>query len=256
LKVQVGTVIYRKGAYILDKYLTNQKSIQEHFPDSELVIASAEKDFIHDLEHLLKQKEIRSRIITYEVVKPDYARDRIWNITCGREAIRRDILSRHDTELLLFLDADMTYDPRIIEIMYREIQGHKVIFSGVPRKDFGIGMAGAGCLMLTRDILKRINFRCYEFQNSEIISEDNVLEMDLFQRRIRIKKGLFVAMDHYLNSVEYIHLDPGKIGLLRKMVNNGFIRYCLIRFSITLHCDVPSKLRNILHRFTTQKKHE
>lgn len=52
--------------------------------------------------------------------------------------------------------------------------------------------------MLTREILRKIKFRCCEFKNGEVISEDQVLDMDLFRCHARVKKGIFVSVRHYL----------------------------------------------------------
>ncbi len=43
--VAVGTVIYRAGAYILDRYLDNQREIQSRYSASELILATNEHDF-------------------------------------------------------------------------------------------------------------------------------------------------------------------------------------------------------------------
>ena len=53
LDVLVGTPIYREGAYILEKFLANQKEIQQRYPPSELVLATVEHDFAEELEKTL-----------------------------------------------------------------------------------------------------------------------------------------------------------------------------------------------------------
>lgn len=109
VNVVVGTPIYRQGAFILDKFLSNQKEVQQNYPSSELVLATVEEDFIEELERLLGSYGLRGKVILYKTVKPDYARSWIWNVACGREAIRHYTLLQTKASYLLFLDADMTY---------------------------------------------------------------------------------------------------------------------------------------------------
>ncbi len=248
-KVIIGTPIYRRGTYIIDKFLSNQKEIQQNYPSSELVLATCENDLIKELESLLSFCRLKGRVLLYETVKPDYARSRRWNIVCGRGAMRQYILSQTQARYLLFLDADMTFDPSVIEIMEREIRGYDVVFSGYPLRDYGTGLAGFGCLMLTRSILEKLEFRCYEFKNDEEISGDEVLEMDLFRLSSRIKKGFFLSLSHYKSENEATHITPQPVGALRRITNSPFVRYVLIRASIMIQYNIPWKLKVLLNKF-------
>ena len=249
VNVVVGTPIYRQGAYIIDKFLSNQKEIQQNYPSSELVLATNEDDFSNELNSLLSFWEVGGEVILYETVKPDYVRSKAWNIACGREAIRQYILSQTEARYLLFLDADITCDPLVIKIMEKEMQGYDVAFSGCPLWDYGIGLAGAGCMILTRSILKKVKFRCYEFKNGEVISEDSVLEMDSFRLGRRIKKGFFLSLSHYRSANEARHITPQPVGALRRIANCAFVRYVLIRASIMIQHNIPWKLKVLLYRF-------
>jgi hypothetical protein len=160
VKVVIGTPIHRQGAYVLNKFLSNQQQIQQSYPSSRLVLATCEHDFIEELEGFVNFWKLRGTIVPYEVVRPDYARSNIWNITCGREAIRKYTLSRTEARFLLFLDADMTVEPSVIEKMEKEIQGYDVVFSGYSLHRYGIGLAGAGCVMLTRSVLDPLKWIC------------------------------------------------------------------------------------------------
>jgi hypothetical protein len=242
MNILIGTLIYRQGSYVVNKYLDNQRAIQQKYPQSTLVLATAENDYCTELRRLIEQWGLRGQVLSYVVTRPEYARSSIWNITCGREAIRRYVLSQTRADGLLFLDADMTFDPDIISIMLRELKDYQVIFNGSPRKHFDIGLTGAGCLLIKRPTLEKIRFSCYEFRNGDIIQEDAVLEMDLFQLGIRLRKGFFVASDHYFNALEGRHMEPQKVGLIRQFINNSFIRYCLIKLSLIVHYNIPSRL--------------
>jgi hypothetical protein len=253
LNVVIGTPVNRNGAYILDKFLDNQQQIQRNYPSSEIVFATDESDFAEELKALLKSWGLIGEVLLYETTKPQYARSRLWNIAYGREAIRKLVLSRADARYLLFLDADMTFDPSVVTIMESEIQNHDAVFSGYPLRRYGIGLAGCGCVMLTRSILEKLRFRCYEFKSGEVIFEDNLLEMDLFRSGGRIKKGFFIHITHYENSTEGKHIEPQRLGLWRKITNNNFIRYMLIKISIAARYNIPWHLKMLLSELTASR---
>lgn len=255
INVVVGTPIYRRGAYIIDKFLSNQKEIQQNYPSSELILATCEWDFIEELASLLNLWQLRGRVLSYKIVKPDFARSRVWNIAAGRAAIQKYMLSQGTTEYLLFLDADMTFDSSVIKIMEREIQGYDVVFSGTPLRYCGIGLAGWGFMMLTKGMLEKLQFRFYEFKNGEVIPGDQVLELDLFQLGSRVKKGFFVATSHYQSENEVKYIIPQPVGVLRRIANSLLVRYVLIKVSIIAQYNLPWKLKILLNRFlgTVQK---
>jgi len=129
--------------------------------------------------------------------------------------------------------------------------GYDVVFSGTPLRGYGTGLAGAGCAMLTRSILERFKFRCYEFKNGEVMFEDNILEMDLFRLGSRVKKGFFLSLSHYISAAEVKHIAPQPVGILRKIVNCPFVRYWLIRASIIIQRNIPWKLKALLSRLSS-----
>jgi hypothetical protein len=246
--VIIGTTVHREGAYVLDKFLANQKQIQQNDPLSSLVLATCEHDFVKQLEDLLDSLELRGTVLFYEVIRPEYARNRVWNIACGREAIRRYTLSKTDASYLLFLDSDMTFDPLIIDKMKKEIDGFDVVFSGYPLKRYGVGLAGFGCVLLSRSTLEKVDIRCYEFKNGEVIFEDNVLEMDLFRLGIRVKKGFFLSVEHYIDAEKTRTMIPQSVSVFLKISNWSFFRYVLIRTSMMLQCNIPWKFKVFLDK--------
>jgi len=246
MNVVIGTPIHREGAFVIDKFLSNQKQIQQSYPLSELILGTSEYPFINELESLVRFWNLKGTVLPYDIVKPEHARSNIWNIACGREAIREYTLSQTEAGYLLFLDADMIFESTVIEIMENEIQGYDVVFSGYPGQRYGLGLAGNGCVMLTRSILEKIKFRCYEFKNGQVIFEDNLLEMDLFQLRGRIKKGFFLTIHHYEEATKARHITPRPVGILRKITNFAFVRYVLIKASIMIQYNIPWKLKVLL----------
>jgi hypothetical protein len=247
LDVVIGAPISRQASYLIDKFLSNQKEIQRAYPSSQLVLAASEHDFIADLEIRL-DSSLRAKVIHYEVAKPDHARSHIWDIACGREALRRYTLAHTEARYLLFLDADMVFDPSVVATLEREIQGHDAVFSGYHLRNHGLGLAGNGCVMLNRSTLEDLEFRCCEFRNGEVIFEDNVLELDLFRLRRRVRKGFFVPITHHRNPGEASHITPQPLGLPRRIANLAPVRYALIRASIALHYNIPWKLKVLLSR--------
>ena len=247
--VVVGTPICRRGANIIDKFLANQKEIQQNYPSSELVLATEESDFIEELEKRLSFYELRGRVILFEVIKPDYARSRLWNIACGREAIRQYVLFQTAVRYLLSLDADLTCDPSIIKILEGEIQGYDVAISGqAVRVGPGTSLGPVSCSMLTRSTLGKIRFRCYEFNNGEFLDDGIALEMDLFKLRLRIRKGFFLSICHYRNENDAACIDPHPLGLLRRITDSLPMRYVLHRTSIMARYDIPKRIKFLPYR--------
>ncbi|MFC2039360.1 glycosyltransferase family A protein, partial [Chloroflexota bacterium] len=252
--VIVGTPIHRAGACILDKFLANQKEIQQNHPSSELVLATIEDNFAEELEKLLSLHSLRGQILRYETAKPDYARSRVWNIAYGREAIRQYTLLQTEARYLLFLDADMTFEPAVIEIMERQIQGYDAVFSGYPLRHFGIALAGTGCCMLPKSILEAVEFRCLEFKNGVIMSEDVMLELDLIRSGKRIKKGFLLNISHYKSEEQIKSISPRPVGPYRRITHSAFVRYALIRATMALKRDIEGWLNRLAHRLLRTTK--
>ena len=243
----VGTPICRRTSFILDKFLPNQQEIQQAYPSCSLVMATDEPDFVAELEKQVKLHHLKGEVIGYETVKPDYARSRVWSIASGREALRRYALSR-EAEYLLFLDSDMTYEPSVISIMKAKIQGFGVASSGYRLSRWSSWGFGGGCLMINRETLNKIAFRCYEFKNGQVIAEDQVLDMDLFSCHARVKKGIFVSVTHYPSRDEYFTIRPQPVGWFQTVANKLLVRYMLIRMSILAKYNIPLKLHVLLYR--------
>ena len=248
VSVAVAVPVYRGGAYVLERFLANQKEVQQRYPSSELVFATAEGDFVPELEALIVSWGLRGRVLHYEVVKPGPARSRVWNIACGREALRRYMLEHTDADYMLCLDADMTYDPGVIGILEHQIQGWDAVFSGYYQRGFGIALAGGGCCMLTRAVLADIGFRCVEFPNGVVMNEDRLLEFDLIGSGKRVRKGFFLSICHYEDDQSYKHIAPRPMGLYRRVTHARPVRYGLTRASMATRYDIAAGLHGLMHR--------
>ena len=247
--VIIAAPIYREGAYIIDKFLSNQKEIQTKYPLSELILATREQDFTIELQKLIDYWGVKGKVILYETVKPDHACHSTWNSACGREAIRQCVLSHPKASHLLFIDADMTCDPKVIDIMKKEAEGYDVVASGYPGRVYGMITGGLGCMFISRNALEKIRFRCYEFGKRRVLDEGDVLEMDLFSMRLKFKRGFFLAIDHYSHDGSARHIEPHSVSLSSKMSNHLFVRFILIKASIILRCNIPGSLQRLLSRF-------
>jgi len=93
-----------------------------------------------------------------------------------------------------------------------------------------------------------LTFRCREFKNGDVLSEDELLDFDLFRLGCRIKKGIFVAIQHYKNSIESNEIHPQKVRGFKSLSHNLFIRYCLIGTSLIVHCNIPLRMKFGLNR--------
>lgn len=239
--VIVGTPLCRRTAFVLDKFLSNQQEIQKACPGCSLILATEEPDFVAELKEQIARYNLRGEVIAFEVVKPDYARSLVWNIAWGREAIRQYTLSQ-GAEYVLLLDSDMTYDPSVISIMKEKTGGFDVVSSGYQLTHWGGWGFGCGCLLINRETLNKITFRCFEFKNGQVIYEDNSLDMDLFACRARVRRGIFVSIKHYLNREEYFATEPRPMGWFRTLTNSSVARYMIVRMGIMVKYNISYKL--------------
>lgn len=245
--VVIGVPMCRKGAYLLDKFLANQKEIQQNYPSSELVFATEQEDYIKELEKALHSSGVRGRVLFFEVIKPDYAKGRVWNQTCGRESVRQYMVSQTDAKFLLCLDGDMIYDSNLISIMLKEIQGFDVVYSGYRLGYHAAYEMGTGCSLYKREIIQKVKFSCLEFTNHEVIAEGCMLELDLIRSGGRIKKGVFLPIRHYRTDKEFYDTVPQSIGLFRKITASRLVRYIILKASIMSKHDISGTLQHFLY---------
>ena len=230
-EVIAGAPLCRRTAFMLDKFLANQREIQQAYPDCRMILATEEPDFAIELKEQIVRYNLRGDAITFELSKPEYARSRVWAIAGGREAIRRYTLSQ-GAEYFLSLDSDMTYDPLVTSILMEKIGGFDVVSSGYMLPRYGAWGFGGGCVLINRKTLAKITFRCYEFKNGWVIYEDESLDMDLFSCRARVKKGIFVPIKHYTDSGQCYAIEPQPMGWFRKLTNSLPVRYVMVRMGI------------------------
>lgn len=246
--IVIGTPCHPNGAFVFDKFLANQREIQVQYPSSELVLSTSIPEYSHELEAKLKASGIKGKVLLHGITKPDYARDRIWDITAGREAIRQYMLSQTTARGLLFLDSDMIFDPAIISRMVTQLQNRDAVYSGYRLKDDWLTISGFGCVIFSRGVLEKLKFRCVEFKNGDVLSEDELLEFDLNRMGSRVNKGIYLSIYHFKNAIESNHLEPRPVPVFNRAVNNKYIRYLLVRISQVLHCNVSYRSKQVLRK--------
>jgi hypothetical protein len=246
-EVITGTPICRRAAFVLDKFLANQREIQQAYPDCRMVLATDEPDFVAELEEQIELHHLKGEVITYETVKPDYARSRIWSVTCGREMIRQYALLQ-GAEYLLCLDGDMVYEPSLISIMKSKIQGFDVAYSGFRFRRYGTLGFGTSCFMINRKILSKMTFRCYEFRNGQELDDGESIFLELFRYHARLNKGFFLPIKHYRNSQEYYAVEPQPMRWYQILTHIQVVRYILTMAAVLTRYNIARKLHILFHR--------
>lgn len=240
--VIAGAPICRRTAFALDKFLANQREIQQAYPGCELVMATEEPDFVNELKERIARYHLRGEVITFELVKPEYARSQVWAIAGAMEAIRQHTLSQ-GAEYLFSVDSDMTYEPPVISVLKEKIEGFDVVFSGYRSRYWDDWVFGGGCFMINRQTLDKITFRCFEFNNGWVIYEDELLDMDLFRCHARVRKGIFAHIRHYTESGQYYAIEPQPVGWLRRLSNSLLVKYILVRLGVLFKRNIARRLR-------------
>ncbi len=72
------------------------------------------------------------------------------------------------------------------------------------------------------------------------------LDVDLFRRRARVKKGIFVPIKHYGESQESLDMEPRPVGWVRSLTNWLPVRYAIIRLGILARFSIALKLHGLL----------
>ncbi len=247
--VIIGTPICRRTSYVLDKFMVNQQEIQRVYPGCMLVIATDEPDFVTELREQVAKYNIKAEVISYETIKSNRHQSYIWNITCGREALRQYMLSTR-AEYFLSVDADMIFAPSVIGIMKNEGIGFDVVFSGYIMAALGFYGFGNGCLFFNRETLSKMVFTYFEFKNGQIIDESEAVDWVLFKLRARVRKGVFIAIEHHIGWDKCYCIEPQPMGRFRRLINNPTIRFMIIQISILSRHNIARKLQTITHRGT------
>jgi hypothetical protein len=252
--VIVGTPVCRRTSFVLDKFLSNQQEIQQAYPGCRLVLATDEPDFAAELRQQTGRYRLKGEVITYETVKPGYARSRLWSIACGREAIRQYALSQ-GAEYLLFLDSDMVYEASVINTLLKEIQGYDMVVSGYANRNIGdICLEGLGCSMFKRGILYKAKFRCIEFRNGQVLHEDFLHYCDLARCGAKIKLGVFATTSHYHSPDEAVTITPQPLSLRRRITKQPLpVVYSLYTLSVLFRLDIGNMLRLLIYKFGREK---
>ena len=246
--VIVGAPICRRTSSVLDKFLANQREIQAAYPGCRLVLATNEPDFVEELKEQINLHSVMGEVITYDTVKPEGTRRTwLWNIACGREALRRHVLAK-GVRFYLSLDADMLFDPSVVAIMKNRIAGFDAVFSGYRSHPHGTWVYGNGCRLWNSRILNDLFFRCYEFSNGEVVDVGETVDGSLFRCHAKVNKGFFVSNKHYINSEDCYTAEPHPAGWFRRLTNSLLVRFILIQMSILIRHNIAKRLHRWVYR--------
>jgi hypothetical protein len=225
---------------VIDKFLENQKQIQDVYPNSQIIMATEDSDYLLEVKKLLKIQGLKGDVIEFKTIEPNNAKSRLWKIASGRESLRKYSL-KFEAEYYLLLDSDMVYDILVIDILISKIKNYDVIFSGYKARIWNTLTFGAGCLLINRSVYQKISFRCIEFKNNIVFQEDELFEVDSYSKHARIKKGIFLTSKHFRNANEYNAIEPDKVGLIRRFTTLPIIRFILIKLEIFMRYRIADK---------------
>ena len=245
--VIAGVPICRRTAFVLDRFLANQREIQAAYPKCTLTLATDETDFVEELREQLRLHSLRGEVITYETVKPEHARTRLWSITCGREALRRHVLAKKASFFLSF-DADMVFAPSVVAIMKSQIAGFDAVFSGYRVPPCGVMVYANGCFLIKSEVLNDFAFTCWEFGAGDVIDESETVAWGLFKCHAKLNIGTFVFAEHYWNRESCYAVEPHPTGWFRILTNKPLFRFMLIQTRILVRHNIARELQSLVRR--------
>ncbi|MCD6080474.1 MAG: glycosyltransferase family 2 protein [Candidatus Omnitrophica bacterium] len=242
-EVIIGTTLAKLPVYILKEFFDNQKEIQQSYPNSELVISTSDNNFRTDIP-----KGLNCEIINYRkpsVIDTDNHfignKIRIRDMVEGRNTVRSYFLESN-AEYFLSVDADMIYDPNLISILMAEIKNYDIVMSGYMKKNDRLGYS-LGCALIRREVLERVKFNCLIFPSSldipNIVEDGWMFEHDAIQQGFKIKRGIFVEIEHVISKKERLRVKPRRTTFLEKIKTNSAIRYLIVKLCILTKRDLP-----------------
>jgi len=240
-KVVIGTTFAKLPMYILKEFFNNQKEIQRYYPDSELVVSTSDNNFRTDIPDKYKIIKYQKQLVsdTDKLFIPQ--KNRIQDMVAGRNVVRNYFL-KSDAEYFLSVDADMVYDPNIISILMNEIKNSDIVMSGYMKKNHRLGYS-LGCALIRREVLEKVKFNCLIFPSSldmpNIIEDGWMFEYDAIHNGFKIKRGVFVEVEHIISERERLGVIPREITTWEKIKTNSVMRYLLVKLCILTKRDLP-----------------
>jgi len=242
-KILIGTTLVSGYDYIIDEFLKNQRAIQKKYPNSELIISTSDNNFKLNIPNELKCKVIKyqkSSVISFDSLFIPQ-KNRIRDMVDGRNVVR-DYFLKSDAKYFLSVDADMVYDPNIISILMNEIKNSDIVMSGYMKKNHRLGYS-LGCALIRREVLEKVRFNCLIFPSSpdmpNIIEDGWMFEYDAIQNGFKIKRGVFVEVEHIISERERLGIIPREITTWEKIKTNSALRYLLVKLCILTKRDMP-----------------
>ncbi|MDK2876578.1 MAG: hypothetical protein PWQ22_988 [Archaeoglobaceae archaeon] len=243
----VGVPVNEKSSYAIEKFLKNQEEIHKASKaELKTVFATEDKNFADKLRRLLKSYAIASEVIEFEVKKPENARHRIWNIVAARNAIR-DYFLKSNAEYLIFMDADMTFEPEIVNKLLEIAKDYDVVYNGyLDRGSSGINLTGFGGTLIKRWVMEKVRFRCKE-KNGRVIDEGVYFEFDLVKIRAKVFRGFIAYSEHHDPKNPPSICYPRELKLSERVRNSIYFRFFFHLISIPLCFDILRYLKKYLY---------
>ncbi|MCX7998581.1 MAG: glycosyltransferase [Leptospiraceae bacterium] len=236
----IGVPINSKSAYIISKFIKNQKEIQKYSKiECETVFATEERIFAEKLNELLKKYDGNFKIKEFDVFKSRIGKNRIWNIVSARNAIREYFL-KTDADYLVFMDADMLFEPEIINKLLKiSKKGYDVVYNGYLDRGNpkGINLTGFGGTLIKRWVMEKVKFKCKE-RNGRVIDEGVYFEFELVKIRAKVYRGFIAYSEHHDAEKPPSICYPRELTVWEKIRNNPKFRFCFHLISIPLNYDL------------------
>ncbi|AIG97475.1 Glycosyl transferase family 2 [Archaeoglobus fulgidus DSM 8774] len=246
----IGVPINPKTAYILDKFLKNQEEIQKRSAtEVNTIFATEDVTFAEKLRKILQKYSINHEIITFEPNRPKNAKDRIWNIVLARNAIR-DYFLKSKAEYLIFMDADMIFEPEIVNKLIKIAEkGYDVVYNGYLDRGNpnGINLTGFGGTLIKRWVMEKVRFRCKE-KNGRVVDEGVFFEFDLVKIGAKVYRGFIAYSEHHDPKRPPSICHPRELKLSERIRNDIRFRFISHAISIPLCYDILWNVSMMLKR--------
>ena len=234
----IGVPINPQTAYIIDKFLKNQREIQKKtIEEAKTVFATEDPQFAESLRKKCEEHGVSCEVVSFEPKRPENAKDRIWNIVSARNAIR-DYFLKSNARYLVFMDADMIFDPEIVNKLIKIAEkGYDVVYNGyLDRDGCGINLTGFGGTLIKRWVMEKLKFRCKE-KNGRVIDEGVFFELDLFRIGARVFRGFIAYNEHHGKTVSVCY--PRELTVFEKLRHSQYFRLPIHFISAFLCYDIP-----------------
>lgn len=232
MKVIIGVPINKQGSFVLDKFLKNQEIIKKNtITPTSLIFTTDEVGYVEELKSKLNTCQLDFEIITFDLIKPIWSKNRIWSITQARESIRK-YSTANNADYLIFFDCDMVYENTVINDLINKAEtGFDVVFNSYLLKNGKLVMNGFGGTLINRKIVETVPFRCYQTRKGDaVIDEGFYFEMDSLKKNAKIFRGIIADSIHFCNQTTFLILKKRPLTSIEKIKSLPLMRITMAKF--------------------------